>query len=215
MLRLTPAVLAEPHQSHPEGPGAGRVPVFKQACAYKETELTCEATRRPTSSRIYNYPLKQPQTKAQTHVLARLSSLRTDILRQETKAERPSCGPGGPGPTRNIAPEQGSHVHGKGCGRRAQREGPCQELEAVLCTRNSPPKMLRKTRVSAEAAGPGGTRGSRPLPVPLLGRDAQLPVLCSDRQPWTRTLGRLHAEPKAAWGKRPHVPSPASQPRNR
>lgn len=76
---------AEPRQSHPEGPGAGRVPVFKQACAYKETELTCEATRRPTSSGIYNYPLKQPQTKARfvnnrlmcwpdSHLLGQISS---------------------------------------------------------------------------------------------------------------------------------------------
>lgn len=51
---------AEPYQSHPESPGAGRVSVFKQACAYKETELNYEATQR----RIYNYSLKQPQTKA-------------------------------------------------------------------------------------------------------------------------------------------------------
>lgn len=81
----------------------------------------------------------------------------TVILRQETKAERPSRGPGWPGPTRDITPEQGSRVHGTGCGRR--EKGHAKGWKLFFCTRNSLPKMLRETHVFVEAAGLGGTLG--------------------------------------------------------
>lgn len=88
--------------------------------------------------------------------------------------ERPSRGPGGPGPTRNIAPEQGSHVHGKGCGRRAQQEGPCQELEAVLCTRNSSEDAQENSRLCGSGRA-GRHAGFTPTSSPAAGKGHTAP----------------------------------------